>query len=80
MHDAMIVAAADPVASPTTENDPVATIERFAETVDSPSTTVSADDDVDALAVDVADAVLTRVATLVVDADPSDTVSSGPCP
>jgi len=41
---------------------------------------MSPDDAVDALAVDVAEAILTRVAAPVLDADPVDTVSSGPWP
>jgi len=80
MHVAVFVAVAVPDALPTTENDPVAVFVDVALTVDTPSTTVTAEDDVDALAVDVADASLTRVAVLVVDADPVDTVSSGPWP
>jgi len=80
MHVAVFVAVAEPDALPTTENDPAAVFVDVALTVATPSTTVTADDDVDALAVDVADASLTRVAVPVVDADPVDTVSSGPWP
>jgi hypothetical protein len=72
------VAVADPVASPTTENDPVHVFVAVELTVASPSTTVTAAEDVlDVTEID-ADAIRTLVASDVVDAVPAAIVSNGP--
>ena len=78
MHVAVVVAVAAPVADPTTENDPVHVFVALALTVASPSTTVTALDDVELLTDADADAIRTLVAADVVDAVPAAIVSSGP--
>jgi hypothetical protein len=80
MHVAVTVAVADPVAAPTTEIAPVHVFDAVELTVASPSTTVTAAEDVlDVTEID-ADAIRTLVAVDVVDAVPAAIVSSGPSP
>lgn len=80
IHVAVTVAVADPLAAPTTENDPEPVSDAVALDVASPSTTRSAAAVVLADADTEADATRTLVAADVVDAVPAAMVSSGPSP